>query len=154
MNKLFTTTVLAASLAFSGAALAQDDDDDGTIRLENVTILDVIHVDFKPGQREAAMTIIDDYFIKATEVAGLPGPVVSIHFDTGKWDAIWAWVMPGGYEDLMWYRSPDDIKWFAALAEITGSEEAAQAKWEEYISKVASAYREVAHVHNEEEAAE
>ena len=67
---------------------------------------------------------------------------------TGKWDAIWVWEMEGGFDDLMWYRSPNDVAWFNALVELEGGEEAAQAIIDEYVSGIASGYSEVAHIHN------
>ena len=152
MTKLLTAAALAASLslslAFSGAAFAQDDEDDGTIRLDNVTIANVVHIAFKPGARTRAMDIIDDHFAPAGAAAGTPGPLFVVHMDTGKWDMILAWEMPGGFDDLMWYRSPNSVAWFNALAEQEGGEEAAQALLTEYRSLVASRYNEVAHIHN------
>ena len=125
-------TAIAASLAlagtaFSGASFAQDDDDDGTIRLENVTIVSVVHVAFKPGKRTRAMEIIREHFAPAGQAAGLPGPMYIIHPDTGKWDAIWVWEMEGGFDDLMWVRSPNGVAWYNALAEQEGGAEGAQA---------------------------
>ncbi len=137
-----------AGIAFSGASFAQDDDDDGTIRLENVTIVSVVHVAFKPGKRARAMEIINEHFVTAGAAAGTPGPVYAIHLETGKWDMILAWEMEGGFDDLMWYRSPNDVTWFNALAAQEGGEEAAQALLTEYRSLVASRYEEVAHIHN------
>ncbi len=146
-------TAIAASLAlagvaFSGAALAQDDDDDGTIRLDNVTIVNVAHVAFKPGKRIRAMEIIDDHFVVAGQTAGTPGPIYTIHYETGKYDMTLAWELAGGFDDLMWYRSPDDVVWFNALAELEGGAEAAQALLQEYGSLVAYRHNEVGHVHN------
>jgi hypothetical protein len=40
-----------------------------------------------------------------------------LHFQTGEWDALFVWEMEGNMADLEWYRSEDDIKWFAAPAE-------------------------------------
>lgn len=72
---------------------------------------------------------------------------MAIHFQTGKWDAAFIWEMDGGMADLEWYRSPDDIKWFAALAEITGGEEQAGELWAKYLATVADAQTEVGHHH-------
>ena len=148
-NTMAVVTSLAmAGVAFSGASFAQDDDDDGTIRLENATIVSVVHVAFKPGKRARAMEIINEHFAPAGQAAGLPGPLYAIHMSTGKWDMILAWEMEGGFDDLMWVRSPNDVTWFNSLTEQEGSAEAAQALLEEYISSIASRYEEVAHIHN------
>lgn len=147
----FAASLALAGVAFGGVSLAQDGDDDGTLRLENVTIVEVVYISFIPGKRNRAMEIINDYFVPASEAAGIAGPLEAIHFDTGKWDMVLLWEMKGGFDDLMWYTSPDDLKWFAALVEIAGGEEEAQAIWGEYISYVASAHNEVAHIHNPED---
>ena len=47
--------------------------------------------------------------------------------------------------DLEWYRSPNNIKWFAALAEISGGTDEAEEIWQNYISKVANSVTEVGH---------
>ncbi len=43
---------------------------------------------------------------------------MAIHYQTGKRDATSVWEIAGGMADLEWYRLPDDVKWFAALAEL------------------------------------
>ena len=59
-KSLLKATAITAALALAGTsfnALAQDDDDDdggdGTVRLENATIVEVVHIAFKPGKRNA-----------------------------------------------------------------------------------------------------
>ncbi len=153
-NSFLKITALTAALAlagtaFSGTALAQDEDEgDGTARLENVTIVDVVYINFKHGKRTRAMEIINDYFIPASEAAGTAGPMMAIHFDTGRFDIAVLWELEGGFDDLMWYVSPDSLKWRAALSEIAGGEEEAGAIWGEYSSYVANSHNEVAHIHN------
>ena len=72
---------------------------------------------------------------------------MEVHFQTGKWDAAFIWQMEGGMSDLEWYRSPNDVKWFAAMAELEGGEDKAEAVWADYISKVAHAETDVGHHH-------
>lgn len=154
-NSFLKITALTAALALAGTsftATAQDEDEgDGTARLENVTIVEVLYINFKPGKRTRALEIINDYFVPAGDAAGTAGPMTAIHFDTGKWDMVLLWELEGGFDDLMWYISPNDLKWFAALVEIAGGEEEAGAIWGEYISYVANSHNEVAHIHNPEE---
>ncbi len=151
-KSLLKATALTAALILAGTsftATAQDEDEgDGTARLENVTIVDVVYINFKPGKRTRAMEIINEYFVPASEAAGTAGPLQVIHFDTGRFDMVILWEMEGGFDDLMWYVSPDSLKWFAALSEIAGGEEEAGAIWGEYISYVANSHNEVAHIHN------
>ena len=59
--------------------------------------------------------------------------------------------MEGGMADLEWYRSPDDMKWWAALVELTGSQEAAEEIMDEYLDTVERSITEVGHYHTGEE---
>lgn len=150
----FKAVAVAASLALAGAAIGPavaQESENGTVRLENVTIVEIVHVSFKPGARTRAMEIIDNYFVPASEAAATPGPMHVYHFDTGMWDMILVWEMKGGFDDLMWYVSTEELKWRAAVAQIAGGEEEGKAIWDEYISLVARAHNEVGHVHNPEE---
>lgn len=140
-------TVLAGIFLFSMSAVAQDDDGGPVSQGDDAKYLEITYVKFKAGHREAAMQIIDEHFKPAGMKAGTPGPIFEIHYQTGKWDAAFIWQMEGGMSDLEWYRSPNDVKWFAAMAELEGGEEEAAAVWQSYISKVAHAQTEVGHHH-------
>lgn len=144
-GKLFAVTT--ALLIFSVPAIAQDDDEGPQTQGEDAKYLSITYVKFKPGQRSDAMEMIAEYFVPAGEKAGTSGPIMAIHFQTGKWDAAFIWEMAGGMADLEWYRSPDDIKWFAALAEIAGGAEQAEEIWANYLATVAQAQTEVGHHH-------
>lgn len=139
---------IAALVLISGPGLAQDSDDEGPITQgDDARYLRITHVKFKPGKRESAMQIIAEHFKPAGKKAGTPGPVMEIHYQSGKWDATFAWEMAGGMKDLEWYRSPDNIKWFAALSELEGGNDEAEAVWADYISKVSHSVTEVGHHH-------
>ena len=139
--------VLAGILVFSMPAVAQDDDEGPVSQGDDAQYLDITYVKFRAGQRESAMQIITEHFMPAGEKSGVPAPMLAIHFQTGKWDAAFIWKMEGGMADLEWYRSPNDVKWFAAMAELEGGVDEAQAVWADYISKVAHAQTEVGHHH-------
>ena len=49
--------------------------------------------------------------------------------------------------DLEWVWSPNNVKFRAALAELEGSEEAAQAVMDSYIATIARIVRSVGHRH-------
>lgn len=83
----------------------------------------------------------------AGEKAETPGPILAIHYQSGKWDATFVWELSGGMADLEWYRSPNNIKWFAALAEISGGTDEAEEILMNYFSKVANSVTEVGHHH-------
>jgi len=139
--------VLSASLILSVSAIAQDDDEGPITQGDDAKYLSITHVKFKPGQRESAMEIIAEHFVPAGEKAGTPGPILAIHYQSGKWDAAFIWEMAGGMADLEWYRSPNDIKWFEALSELEGGADKAEEVWAKYLSKIASAVTEVGHHH-------
>ena len=144
----FVAAVISVLFVFSGSAFAQDDDDGGPqTQGDDARYLSITYVDFKPGKRGDAMQIIDEYFVPAAEKAGTAGPILAVHFQTGKWDAAYIWEMAGGMADLEWFTSPDDIKWRAALAEIAGGEEEGAQVWQDYLATVANVQREVGHHH-------
>jgi hypothetical protein len=108
-------------------------------------------VKFKSGTRERAFEIISEHFMPAGEKAGTPGPLGVIHYQTGEWDAQFVWELEGGMADLEWYRSPNNIKWWAALAEQEGGEEAAGELMAEYRSLIDEAETDVGHYHADKE---
>ena len=115
--------VLSSALAmFAVPASAQDDEGGPQTQGDDSRYVSVTYVNYKPGKRERAFEIIAEHFKPAGEKAGVPGPLGTIHFQTGKWDAMFVWKMEGGMADLEWYRSEEDIKWFEALAEQEGGE--------------------------------
>ena len=149
--------VIAASAAltlFAVPATAQDDEDGPMTMGDDARYISATHVKYKPGKRERAFEIIADHFVPAGEKAGTPGPLGVIHYQTGEWDALFVWNLEGGMADLEWYRSEDDIKWFAALAEQEGGEEAAGELISEYRSLVDEAETDVGHYHADEDEAD
>jgi len=139
--------VVSALFLLSTAAFAQDDDGGPQTQGDDAQYLSITVVDFKPGMRSDAMQMIQEYFVPATEKAGTASPILTIHFQTGKWDAAFIWEMAGGMADLEWFTSPRDIKWRAALAEIAGGEDEANEIWASFQSKIASAVTNVGHHH-------
>ncbi len=138
------------SLAFALPAFGQADDSGPITQGEDAAYIQATAVKFKPGKRERAMELIAEYFVPASEKAGLAGPHLVLHMQTGRWDMVIIWDMEGGMADLEWYRTEDDIKWLAALAEIAGGEEEGNAIWQEYIGSVANSTTEVGHYHTGE----
>lgn len=140
---------LAAALMLTAApATAQDDDEAGPITWgDDAKYLRVSYVKYKPGKRERAMQIIDEHFAKAAAAAGRPGPVMVIHFQSGEWDALWAWELEGGTADLQWYRSPGSVDWWNALVKQEGGEDKANALMEEYVGSIKDSLNEIGHHH-------
>ena len=110
----------AIALVFALPAGAHDNDDEPIKHGDDARYLSVQYVKYMTGRREEAMQIITEYFGPAAMKAELTGPMLAIHFQTGEWDAAFVWPLKSGMADLEWYRSPDSIKWFEALAELNG----------------------------------
>ena len=145
---------LAGLFLFAAPASAQDDDGGPQTQGDDAVYIAVTHVDFKPGKRSDAMQIIAEHFVPASEAAGTAGPMLAIHYQTGKYDAAFVWVMEGGMKDLEWFTSPDDIKWMEALAEQEGGMEAAEALLAKFQSTISNSVTEVGHYHTGEEVEE
>jgi hypothetical protein len=144
--------VAAAFTMFTVPASAQDAEDGAMNQGEDAVYIRVTHMKFKPGKRERAMEIVAEHFRPAGADAGLPGAMLAIHYQTGKWDAAWVSVLEGGMADLEWYRSPNNIKWWNSFVEREGGEEAAAALMSEFQASVADSLEEVGHYHTGEEA--
>ncbi len=139
--------VCAIALAFALPAGAQEDDGGPIKQGDDARYLSVQYVKYKTGMREEAMQIITEYFGPAAMKAELAGPMLAIHFQTGEWDAAFVWPLKGGMADLEWYRSPDSIKWFEALAELNGGTEEAEKLVKRYQDTVREMQTEVGHHH-------
>lgn len=153
VGKICGTLVAASASLFLFAASAQAQEDDGGPEKwgEDAKYVQTSVVKFKAGKRERAMEIIAEYFMKATEKAGTPGPLMVIHMQTGRWDMAVVWELQGGTADLEWYRSPDDLKWREALTEIAGGEEEAGAILKEWSGSIADSMDNIGHYHTGEE---
>ena len=146
--KLGKVLALTAALSlFAVPASAQDDEEGPQTQGDDAHYISATYVKFKAGKRERAFEIIAEHFKPAGEKAGTPGPLGAIHFQSGEWDALYVWKLEGGMADLEWYRTEDDIKWFAALVEQEGGEEAAGALIAEYQSCIDEAETDVGHYH-------
>jgi len=146
--------VSAALTVFAVPASAQDDEEGPITQGDDARYMSATYVKFKPGKRERAFEIIAEHFVPAGKAAGTPGPLGTLHFQTGEWDALFVWNLEGGMADLEWYRSEDNIKWAAALAEQEGGEEAAGELIAEYRSLVDEAETDVGHYHAKDEDAD
>ena len=140
-------TIVAVGTALflgSGVTVAQDD---GAARFaDDSAYIRVVFVSYKPGRAGEAYRILREQYAPAGEAAGLTGPV-TIHFQTGPYDAAYHWRMENGMSDLEWVRSPNNVKFRAALVEQEGSEEAADAVMAAYNATIARTVTSVGHRH-------
>lgn len=106
-------------------------------KYENPEWVSMSYIKFKPMKKDPAMGIIENYFVKADQDAGIKAPTV-FHFVTGDYDMLVIWEMAEGLETLNYKMTPDDAKWMKSMAKIAGSEEKAMAKMDEFFSYVDS----------------
>jgi len=88
-------------------------------KMENTSWHEVVMLDFKSGMERDAMDIINNHFLKAVKNADIEGPAKTFVMETGKWDLLLVWNLDS-ITDLNWEVSPENEKWFKALAEQEG----------------------------------
>ena len=143
--------VFASVFLFNAPAIAQEDDGGPQTWGEDARYVSVTFVKFKTGKREEAMEIINEYFKPAGDKAGTPPPMLDVHFQTGPWDAMCVWNLDGGMADLEMYRSENDMKWYAALAELNGGPDGAGMIMERWLQTIRESVTQVGHYHTGEE---
>ena len=143
--------VFVSVFLFSMPAIAQEDDGGPQTWGDDARYVSVTFVKFKAGKREEAMEIINEYFKPAGAKAGTPPPMLDVHFQTGSWDAMFVWNLDGGMADLEMYRSENDMKWWAALAELNGGQEGAEMIMDRWRQTIREAETQVGHYHSGEE---
>jgi hypothetical protein len=144
----FVAVFSSALLLGSGVTMAQDTG--GPLKFgENsdpAVYLSVTFVSYKEGKAGEAYGIIRDHFMPAGQAAELRRPVI-VHFQTGPYDAAFHFRLENGMSDLEWQRSPNNVKFRAALADLEGSEEAADAVFDRYDALVARSVTSIGHRH-------
>ena len=93
-------------------------------------------IKFQSGKMPRAKEIIQKYFAKAGQKAGLSGPSLEVDLVTGDYDMMVVWDMKGGVEDLNWETSPDDAKWYGAMSDIAGGADKAKTLQDEFSSLI------------------
>lgn len=106
-------------------------------KYENPEWVSISYIKFKPMKKEPAMGIIENYFVKADQDAGIPAPT-AYHFPMGKYDMMVIWEMEDGLETLNWKTTPGDVKWMKSMAKIAGGQDKAMAKMDEFMSYIDS----------------
>lgn len=152
MNRIKIRLIIAAigSALLLGSGLSMAQDSDGTAKFGGESgearYVRVTFVSYKPGMAGRAYTILREHYAPAGEAAGTPGPI-TVHFQTGPFDAAYHWQLENGMSDMEWQRSPNQVKFRAAMAELEGSEAAAQAVRDSYNATVARTVTTIGHRH-------
>lgn len=105
-------------------------------KYENVTWYNEVHIAFKGGERNAALSMIREHFIPTVEEAGIERPRLLEH-TTGPWDITVIWHLEEGPGQLEWEVSPWAEAWWTTFSEREGGPEAAGAMFAEYQAKIA-----------------
>lgn len=132
--KLFKTTLLVCS--FLIASLGNMHSQEMKVKkYDNPKWVRIGMVKFKPMMKERAQAIINDYFMKADMALGNSGPT-AFDMASGEYDMIVAFPMDQGVETLNYEMSPSDIDWMKELAKLTGGQQQAMAKLQEFYDMV------------------
>lgn len=136
---------ILAMIAVAGAPLATEAQDAPMgQKLEGAEWYEVTRLAFHPGKIERAQEIIRDHFAPAAAAAGTSVPAMLLWHNTGDYHLTVVWKLDG-LSDLEWKISPDQAKWFQAMAQQAGGMEQAQAIMQEYEGLIAKAETHLAH---------
>ena len=104
-------------------------------KYENPEWVSISYIKFKPMKKDAAMGIVENYFVKADQDAGIDPPV-TYHLSYSDYDMMVIWDMKDGVETLNYKMTPDDVEWMKSMAKIAGGQDKAMGKLEEFMSYV------------------
>jgi len=139
--KQFKYFFLAIAILFSSQLLSAQEMK--AKKMDNPVWVKMAFIKFEPGKMDKAKKIIKDYFAKADEIAGLPAPT-AYSMSTGSYDMVVIWELEEGIETLNYEISPNDVKWMGELSNLTGSQEKAMGKLDEFYSYLAEWKTEIA----------
>ena len=88
-------------------------------KYENPEWVSISYIKFKPMKKDAAMGIVENYFVKADQDAGIDPPV-TYHLSYSDYDMMVIWDMKDGVETLNYKMTPDDVEWMKSMAKIAG----------------------------------
>ena len=124
---------LCIMIMFSTTAFAQEEMPKAK-KMEGHSWHQVVMVKYMPGTMSDAMKMISDHFMKAGMNAETPGPQI-MEFKTGEWDMMMVWTMDN-IQDMDWEVTPDDEKWWKAMANQEGGMDKAMKVMQKYMDIV------------------
>lgn len=134
--RAFVTAAAAACFVLSAPVAAQEEAPKPE-KHENVSWFEIVQIDFEPGKADAAMEIIEEHYVPASQEAGTPDPVMTLRHQTGSWDLTVIWKMKRGPAGMEWKRTPESIAWQKKLVEMVGGQDEAEAIGEKFSSYIA-----------------
>jgi len=112
-------------------------------KMDNPVWVKMAFIKFHPGKMDKAKTIVNEYFSKADKNAGITSPT-SYSMTTGSYDMVVIWELEEGIETLNYEISPNDVKWIGELSKLTGGQEMAMEKLDEFYSYLSDWKTEIA----------
>ena len=146
MNRLLLSLMILCGLqgvVASSPAAAQSID---ARKIPDARFIRIEMIKFKPGGEDRAFELEDKYIDPARKLSGV-WPLAEYHTQTGPWDRIYVWDLPGGLADVEWQVDPAQAKFLAALARLTGSSEKALAIMTDWNSLVERREATIGHYH-------
>lgn len=115
-------------------------------RIPNARFIRIEMIKFKPGGEDRAFELEDKYINPARKLSRA-WPLAEYHTQTGPWDRIYVWDLPGGLADVEWQVDPSEAKFLAALSKVAGSDEKALEIMAEWNSLVERRETTIGHYH-------
>jgi len=115
-------------------------------RIPNAHFIRIEMIKFKPGGEDRAFELEDKYIDPARKLSGV-WPLAEYHTQTGQWDRIYVWDLPGGLADVEWQVNPTQAKFLAALSKVAGGDDKALAIMNEWNALVERRESTVGHYH-------
>lgn len=145
MRRLFWFA-LASSLVSLPSWAAAEAQSIEAWKIPNARFVRIEMIKFKPGGEDRAFELEDEYINPARKLSGV-WPLAEYHTQTGPWDRIYVWDLPGGLADVEWQVDPSQARFLAALSKVSGSKEKALAITAEWNSLVERRETTIGHYH-------
>lgn len=132
----FLIVAACAALLFTGMLRSADAPQSSTpelpkaLKQENVKWHALMYLRFKSDKADRGFAIFER-LQKAWRKSGA-APALSYMMRSGKWNVLVIFEVPDGARGLDWLVSPDDAKFFKALADQEGGTEKGMALWGEF----------------------
>lgn len=104
----------------------------------------VEYLKFDAGKSDEARKIIEEYFSVASQLAGVPEPLMELDLTSEDFNYMVVWQLLDGKETLNWQTCPNDEKWYKALVTVAGNETKAKEIIEQFDSWVSDSKTEFA----------
>jgi hypothetical protein len=115
-------------------------------RIPNARFVRIEMIKFKPGGEDRAFALEDKYIDPARKLSRV-WPLAEYHTQTGPWDRIYVYQLPGGLADVEWQVDPQQAKFLAALSKLAGGDAQALAIMAEWDSLVERRESTIGHYH-------